>query len=425
MLMDWRRSLDAHLGISPRRLERLVVVAWATLLLILVVALMVVLALAGGFGRHAPRLFYYFWLVGLILAGLALAPKPGVAAIPLALAALDLGLGAGSLALERAGFGYVSMMPPQFNTTHDFRWHPLLQGEPTPSITRSLGGLSIAHSSAGTRGRDRTPSELATKRVVATFGGSTTYDLAVGDGQTWPEKLEQTLGVERWAVINHGAPGYSTVENLLQTAFYADSFGRRPDCALYYAGWNDLRSSGLPTLDPAYTTFHLRAQVDALKTRRINADTYTVSPTLTILLRSLAIAVDTIRPVDIPQGEVIEKADSRLEQIVVNNVQAISGINRARGIRTLWVGQLLNVAALVGDEPLRWTPLIRQKDLWPLQRHLNLVVRQQAEALGDRYIDMPVEKFAAADFADVGHFSPAGSAKFAELLAPAVRASCQ
>jgi hypothetical protein len=424
--MRWAKSLAAHLGIAPRRLERLIVVAWAALLFILVVALMAILALVGEFGRHAPRQFYYLWLVGLIVVGVALAPKPGIAAIPLALAALDLGFGAGSLALERAGLGFVSMMPPQFNTTHDFRWHPLLQGEPTPSIKRTLGGLSISHSSAGTRGRDRSVSELQMKRVVAAFGGSTTYDLAVADGQTWPEDLERKLGVERWAVINHGAPGYSSVENLLQTAFYADSFGRRPDCALYYIGWNDIRSAGLPTLDPAYTTFHLRAQVDALKTRRINADTYTVSPTVTMLLRSVAIAVDTVRPVDLPEGEIIETPDPRLEEIVGKNVQAISGINRARGIRTLWVGQLLNAATLVGnDDSLRWTPLIRKKDLWPLQQHLNLVVRAQAEALGDAYIDVPVGVFSAADFADIGHFSLVGSAKFAALLVPAVRATCQ
>src|SRR5262245_11418665 len=206
--MGWARSLEAHLGISPRRMERLVVVAWAALLLILVVALMVVMVLAGEFGRHAPRQYYYLWLAGLIFVGLALAPKPGLAAIPLALAALDLGLGAGSLALERAGFGWVSMMPPQFNTTHDFRWHPLLQAEATPSFRRDLNGLVISHSSAGTRGRDWSPAELATRKVVATFGGSATYDLALGDGETWPEKLEQKLGADRWAVINRGMPGY-------------------------------------------------------------------------------------------------------------------------------------------------------------------------------------------------------------------------
>ena len=418
-------ALKSYLGLSPRRYERLLVVAWAAFLLLLVVVLMVVLAVAGEFGRHAPRQYYYLWLVGLILLGVGLAPRPGLAAIPLVLAALDLGLGAGSLALERAGFGYVTLMPPQFNTTHDFRWHPLLQAEPTPSFVRDLNGLRIEHSSAGTRGRERSAAELATRRVLAVFGGSTTYDLAIADGRTWPEALERLLGENRWAVINHGMPGYSSVENLLQTAFYADAFGRRPDCALYYIGWNDLRSAGLPSLDPGYTTFHLRAQVDALKARRINADSYTISPTLTILLRSLAIALDTVRPVDVPTGAPLESPDRRLQDLVAGNVQAISGINRARRIRTLWVGQLLNRAELTGDEPLRWTPFIRKRDLWRFQKQLNAVVRREAEAQGDVYIDMPVSLFAAADFADSGHFSPAGAAKFANLLAPMVEKACR
>jgi lysophospholipase L1-like esterase len=422
--MSLATSLKAHLGISPKRLERLVVVAWAVFLFILVVALMVVLALSGEFGRHAPRQFYYLWLLGLIVAALVLAPRPGLAAIPLCWAALDLGIGTGSLALERAGFGYVTMMPPQFNTTEDFRWHPLLQGEPTPSFTRTMHGLNISHSSAAIRGRDRSLQELADKKVIAAFGGSTTYDMAVSDGQTWVEGLERLLGAEQWAVINHGMPGYSTVEHVVQTAFYADTFGRKPDCAIYYIGWNDLRSSGLAS-DPAYATYHLRSQIDSLKTRRINADTYTISPMITILLRSVAIWLDTSRPVGLPKDALIEAPDPRLEAIVVRNVQAISGINRARGIRVVWVGQLLNVAVLVGDKPGGWTPLIRYKDVWPFQQRLNSVVRREVDALGDQYIDIPIEKFSAADFADPGHFSVAGAAKFAGLIAPAVRRACE
>jgi hypothetical protein len=106
-------------------------------------------------------------------------------------------------------------------------------------------------------------------------------------------------------------------------------------------------------------------------------------------------------------------------------MQGISGINRARGIRAVWVGQLLNVAVLVGDRPGGWTPLIRYKDVWPFQQRLNAVVRREAEALGDPYIDVSIELFGAADFADPGHFSPPGAAKFAALLAPAVRRACQ
>src|SRR5262249_12540205 len=144
-------------------------------------------------------------------------------------------------------------------------------------------GLAIAHSSAGTRGRTWTPAELGGRKVIAVFGGSTTYDLAVSDGETWPDELERRL--PDTAVINHGVPGYSTVENLVQTAFYADAFGRSPDCALYYVGWNDLSSAGLDHLDNAYANGRLRSQIDALKVRRINGDFYTFSPIATVLIR--------------------------------------------------------------------------------------------------------------------------------------------
>src|SRR5262249_24217918 len=104
----------------------------------------------------------------------------------------------------------------------------------------------------GTRGSEHTAAQLQRNRVVAVLGGSTTSDIAGAEGQTWPDRLEQQLGADRWSVINHGVPGYSTVEHLVQTAFYADAFGRRPDCALYYVGWNDIRNAGTPGLDPAY-----------------------------------------------------------------------------------------------------------------------------------------------------------------------------
>ena len=53
------------------------------------------------------------------------------------------------------------------------------------------------------------------------------------------------------------------------------------------------------------------------------------------------------------------------------NVRAISAINRDRGIRTIWVGQVLNVQALEGDEVDGWLPLVRDKDVWPLQQRFN------------------------------------------------------
>ena len=121
----------------------------------------------------------------------------------------------------------------------------------------------------------------------------------------------------------------------------------------------------------------------------------------------------------------LDGPDERLERLFLRNVSAISAINRSRGIATVWVGQLLNAHALHGDDPAGWTPLIRRRDLWPLQRRLNALLRRQAEAQGDAYIDVPIGDFADSDFADTGHFSAAGSAKFAAHLAGMMPARCR
>jgi lysophospholipase L1-like esterase len=318
----------------------------------------------------------------------------------------------------------MSVMPPHYHPGGGYQWHPLLQAQPIPKLEGRVDRVKVTHSSAGTRGRDWTADDLAGRKVVAVFGGSTTYDLAVGDGETWPDQLEERLGGIA-AVINHGVPGYSTVENLLQTAFYADAFGRAPDCAVYYVGWNDLASAGFDHLDNAYAHRHLRSQIDSLKVRRIPGDFHTPSPIATVLIRLAAALLDTNRPALGLEGEVLDGPDERLERLFLRNTSAISAINRSRGIRTVWVGQLLNVHALEGEEAHGWTPLIRQKDLWPMQSRLNGLLRQQAEAQGDSYIDVPIDDFSNGDFADAGHFSPSGSARFATHLARRLPAWCR
>ena len=59
-------------------------------------------------------------------------------------------------------------------------------------------------------------------------------------------------------VENHGVPGYSTVEHIVQTAF--DFRSKRPKCAIFYVGWNDLRNSNIKGLRADYSNFHLLTQ---------------------------------------------------------------------------------------------------------------------------------------------------------------------
>ncbi len=56
---------------------------------------------------------------------------------------------------------------------------------------------------------------------------------------------------------------------------------------------------------------------------------------------------------------------------------------------------------------------------------LNAIVEREAGVLGDKYIDSQSTKLDAADFVDTVHFTPKGSRKFAELIAPDVLADCR
>lgn len=408
----------------PYRLDRLLCLLVAGALVVLVGCFALYCALTGELIRYTPRDSYFVYLVGLVLAGAALAPWPRLAMIPLALAIIDLSLGAGSLALKKAGLAFNSIMPANFNVDPRFEWHPLLQGVPIPSISVDVVGRRVTHSSERTRGRDYTAEELARKSVVAVFGGSATYDIAVGDDDTWANRLEERLGPGGFAVINHGVPGYSTVEHLVQTAFYADAFDVKPTCALYYVGWNDIRNAHINDLDPAYARYHLRTMVDGLQVRRYGNAYRSISPLFSLAARLLSQEMDTVRPPDL-RGAPKSGNDPKLEALYRRNVRSISMINRGRGIRTIWVGQILNVAVLNDDKIYGWLPFVRNKDVWPLLSHFNDQLRAEAESLGDLYIAVDPDDFGADGFADNGHFNEAGAAKFARLLSESVAGGCR
>lgn len=437
--MKFERILRRWAGLEPRRPERLLAVAGAVVAAAVVLITAGIFALCGDLHWHSPRKDYFLYLLVLAVLAATFAAWPRLAALVLALAMVDFGLGVGSLLLSRAGYA-VSVMPDNFYPGGGFQWHPLLQATPEPSLKGGYDGLRLTHSAAGTRGREYSREELAGKGVVAAIGGSTTYDLGVSDADTWTARLEQQLGNDRFAVINHGVLGYTSVEHIVQTAFYLDAFGVAPRCAVYYVGWNDLRNAHIDDLDSAYATHHLRAQIDLLQVRRVGSNFVTVSPVVTIAARLLAMAIDTARPAPgtplaaawapprrdgaDPIGKVSSAPDLRLEALYARNLTTISAINRGRGIRTIWLPQLINLEKHRGSTGTAWTTLIPPGDVWPLLSRLNDIMRDKAQALGDTFIDVPIADFTAADFVDSGHFSPAGAAKFAALVAPEIKRVC-
>lgn len=415
-----------HAGlVRPYDFERLLCVLAAGLLALVVAACAIGCAIAGELIRHTPREDYFVYLLILVVAGALLARWPRIAMVPLTLATVDLSLGMGSLVLREGGYAFHSILPHNYNFDRRFEWHALLQARPIPSISVEMVGNRVSHSSEGTRGRDHDPAELARKSVIAVFGGSATYDIAIGDDDTWPNQLERLLGPANFAVINHGVPGYSTVEHLVQTAFYQDAFGVPPKCALYFIGWNDIRNAHIDGIDPGYAQFHLPSQLDGLQVRRFGAAYRSTSPLVTLIVRLASNRLETARPPRRIEGEPKAGSDPALEAFYLRNVRSISMINRGRGIRTIWAGQILNLAALDDDEVYGWLPLVRNKDVWPLLSRFNARLKEEALALGDVYVDVLPELFMSDDFRDNGHFLESGSLKLARLLAPVVEQTCR
>jgi hypothetical protein len=420
----WRKLVD-HAGLAkPYRFDRLIVTLAAGLLLALLLTAAVTLSLQGQYISGTPREHYFIYVAALVILGFILARMPRLAAVALSLAAIDLGLGIGSFYLTDQSGRAGSLLPPQYRDPPRFQWHPLLQAVPIPSITRRVVHLTVSHSAEGTRGRDYAPAQLDGKTIIAVFGGSTTYDISVSDEETWPARLGALLGPREFAVINNGVPGYTSVEHVVQTAFYQDKFGAKPTCALYYLGWNDIRNARIPHLDPGYADFHLPSQIDALQVRRAGTNFNSLSPLLTLIVRIIGSAVDTARPARAIDTPIQAGNDAALEAIFTRNVRTISTINHSRNIRTIWVGQVLNAAAFQGDGADGWLPLLRNKDVLPLLRRFNDLLRREAAALGDVYIDVPDEAFEPSDFRDNGHFLSAGSSKFAALLAAPIGRTC-
>ena len=239
-----------HFGLSrPYRFERVILAGLAILLALFALVAAVWMRAIGELPLRGPRGEYFLYLLILLVLVLALVRWPLLATVVLVLMAFDLTWGAGLFALKRAGLATSSLMPPGTFEPQRFAWHPLLQAVPIPSLKlTSSTGLAIQHTREGTRGKDPEGS-LDGRTVIATFGGSTTYDIGAGEGETWPDRLAEALG-DRSFVVNHGVPGYTTAEHLVQTAFYQTKFGKAPRCAIYYVGWNDLRNAHIAGLDP-------------------------------------------------------------------------------------------------------------------------------------------------------------------------------
>ena len=373
----------------------------------------------GPFPFHSERFYFYVYVfAGIVLATLAIG-KRWLYWPLLIFFLLEFSLGVWGKGLTPADGG--SEFERKFN------YHPLLQSTPVPDFRSAGGKLTFAHNSLGMRDTNVAIPPLKTDRLIFVYGGSTTYDTSVSQGHTWVERLNAKLGPP-YALFNLGAPGYSTAEHVIQTAFYSDIDGVYPACAVYYIGWNDIRNANLANLDRAYANFHLLSQLGNSRVRRaMNIET--VSPLLKLLVKQASYFLDTV-PYPNPQRDANAEANAneKLREIFQRNVDTITAINKSRNVKTIVVGQMLNREILAGGKGHKrshgWLPFVEDGDVWALQSEFNDMLKKNSSEVGYAYIDAGIDKFGPSDFVDSGHFNADGSEKFASSIAEGVRRAC-
>ncbi len=419
------RWVSHQVGLAkPRRFERTIAILVTLMLAVVAGAFVWRYGLAAELVPGSPRSWYFTYVAILLGLGIVCARWPRITMVVLSLAAIELGLGLGSVALIRHDLAKSDLLPSDRPREVVRTWHPLLQAVNVPTSAGSSGKYHV--DSQGLRGRERSPEELRDKTVVAVFGGSTTEDLAVRDGETWPEWLETLLGGERFAVLNHGVTSNSTVQIVIRTAFYQPAYGVQPDCAVHLVGGGDVTSAHLRNPDPGLADYQTPLLIDALEVRRVERLLPSISPLLRLFGRLAAFAFDTVRPPR-PEGRVSGDPDPALEAIFARNVRTISAINRQRGIATIWIGEVFDHASLEAASwrGSLWAPFVRLDDLRVLLSRLDGILQREAASLGDTYVALDEKRFEPADFADGEHFSPTGARKFAEMIVPRVSQACR
>jgi len=252
--------------------------------------------------------------------------------------------------------------------------------------------------------------------LIFTYGGSTTYDVGVSNDETWSSWLSNMLGPD-FVVENHGVPGYTTVEHIVQTSF--DFRTVKPACAIYYIGWNDLRNSNLTALKPDYSDFHLPSQRENLGIGQENSLLERRWGLLWVL-RTLG------REKPKPEGKISSAYDRRLSVIYRQNVALIGTIANSFHVKPIFIPQILNYEKLTRNSPYGWLPFVNDSDLKSLMALMNADLRATAAETNMVFIDDPLRiKWSNEDFIDEGHFSALGTRKFAAAIRDRVAAECK
>ncbi|MEO5362609.1 MAG: GDSL-type esterase/lipase family protein [Magnetococcus sp. DMHC-8] len=300
-----------------------------------------------------------------------------------------------------------------------FQYHPYLAARPRAHVTFTSDGKTITTLANATRwtGAADPPGEAVR---VAVFGGSSTFGTGVDDRDSWPALLQKELG-PGYAVTNHGVPGYSTAEAIIQLALLAREGA--PRLVVFYEGWNDLRNYHVPAFGADYY-WHGRSQLSNLDVHLFEGKPPLLQAAAEYLVTFRFVQKWGAKLFPAPQAaqEVYRTPDPEVDRIYLRNLTTLRVLAGHAGAAALFVPQVLNAEAYAGKKGSRWwTPFIEDDALPGLMARFNRIMIDGACAAGQAdcrvAADVPDLPWAPLHFVDDGHLSAEGGRLLAQRVA--------
>lgn len=300
-----------------------------------------------------------------------------------------------------------------------FEKHPYLVGDLKKGIVHEREDLKYQHNSKGYRCEEFTTAKDSSVTRVVAIGGSTTYCVGVNNHETWTHYLSEILG-DGHEVINMGVPGYTSAENLIQTALHTSDL--KPDIAIYYIGLNDLRNINIKDLASDYSDFHAPALYSALGLCNNENVPALASVKIFLAMCEQAGILDVCPNLRIKvKNEFNQGPDNRALDLFERNLRHIIALCKEQGIRPIFVPQILLEDVLKTGNLSWWVPYVKRTDLDDQMLIFNDRLRSVASGDSLTFVSGVADHpWVKEDFVDLTHFTPDANRQLAELIGQAI-----
>lgn len=297
-----------------------------------------------------------------------------------------------------------------------FRKHPYLSVALNKNIKANYEGDDdiITTTELGTRW---TGANLqgAGKIRIACLGGSTTFCTGLRDEFTWPALLQKKLG-NRYAVINFGAPGYTTVEAIIQMSLFVPEL--KPDLVIFYEGWNDLHNYYMEDSYPDYYRHGQLQLQNVLLGRKENETCYEKFRRQS----GVFYVVDNIRERLIKERAPMRFStpDIKTDSLFTRNIRTLISLSSMQKTQPVFIAQVLNPFFKRKEKFSRfWTIHIEDKSVPLMMDHMNDLAKNICSNDSNCiYLDFKNSiEWETKHFIDDGHFSKEGNEIFSDVLA--------